>query len=312
MALPPPHRRRRLTLGIIAGAILAAAAGTAAAVLADGSGGSTEASPPPPRSTHAMTSPGSASAQTTAPPATTATTPPPATTAKAHAIRPLAGYVIQIDPGHNINNWRYPAEINRPVAFGPPGQTKACDTTGAATASGYSEALYNLTVGTKVVGILRSWGATVVMTPVNRVPWGPCITERAAIGNRIHANAAVSIHADGSPSAYHGFYVIVPQYPLPNVGLTAAMIRSDDRLGAAMLTAYHRVTGMPVSNLYPTGYLRSEAYGGTDLSHVPKIFIETGNMPNPGEAARLESPAFRARVALGIADGIRLFLTGRY
>jgi N-acetylmuramoyl-L-alanine amidase len=101
----------------------------------------------------------------------------------------------------------------------------------------------------------------------------------------------------------------VPAYPLVNVGLTAAMIRSDDRLGAAMLRAYHRLTGMPVSNLYPSGYLRSDAYGGTDLSHIPKIFIETGNMPNPGDAAKLESAAFRARAALGIAEGIRRFLT---
>ncbi len=78
-----------------------------------------------------------------------------------------------------------------------------------------------------------------------------------------------------------------------------------------MLTAYHAATGMPISNLYTTGYLRSDAYGGTDLSHVPKIFIETGNMPNPGDAAKLESPAFRHLAAIGIANGIRLFLTGR-
>jgi N-acetylmuramoyl-L-alanine amidase len=43
---------------------------------------------------------------------------------------------------------------------------------------------------------------------------------------------------------------------------------------------------------------------------VPKIFIETGNMPNPGDAAKLESRAFRLRAALGIAEGIRLYLTG--
>lgn len=290
-----PHRRRRLTIGVIAGAVLASGIGAGAAVIVSGSGGSTDASPPP---THPVRP---------AAPTTTADTGA-TTTAKP---KPLAGYVIQIDPGHNVDNWRYPSEINRLVPFGPPGQTKPCDTTGTSTASGYTEARYNLTVGAQVVGILRSWGATVVMTPVGRVPWGPCITERAAIGNRIRANAAVSIHADGSPAGYHGFYVIVPAYPIANAGLTGAMIRNDDRLGAAMLNAYRRVTGMPISNLYRSGYLRSDAYGGTDLSHVPKIFIETGNMPNPGDAAKLESSAFRARAALGIAEGVRLFLTGR-
>jgi N-acetylmuramoyl-L-alanine amidase len=228
----------------------------------------------------------------------------------AHAAKALAGKVIHIDPGHNVTNWKYPAQIARPVLYGPPGQTKPCDTTGAATASGYPEARYTLAVGLHVVKYLRWMGATVVMTPVNTRPWGPCITGRAALGNRIHADAAVSIHADGAPSWAHGFYVIAPSTPLPNVGLGPRRIARDVRLGKAMLRAYHLVTGMKYSNLYPSGFLRSDAYGGTDLSHVPKIFIETGNMHSPGNARRLESRTFRHRIALGIAEGIRLYLTG--
>ena len=235
----------------------------------------------------------------------TSTAPAPSSPTK-----PLAGKVIVIDPGHNDTNWKYPAQINRPVLYGPPGATKPCDTTGTATAAGLTEARYNLIVGVLAVDILRSRGATVIMTPVNTRPWGPCITGRAWLGNHYHANAAVSIHADGSPASVHGFYVIVPAYPLPNVGLTSAMIRNDNRLGAAMLRSFHNVTAMHVSNLYRTGYLRSDAYGGTDLSHVPKIFIETGNMPNALDARRMESPTFRHLAALGIANGIQLFLTG--
>jgi N-acetylmuramoyl-L-alanine amidase len=229
----------------------------------------------------------------------------------AHAAKALAGKVIQIDPGHNVTNWRYPAEINRPVLYGPPGATKPCDTTGTATDSGYPEARYTLAVGLHVVKYLRWMGATVVMTPVNTRPWGPCITGRAALGNRIHADAAVSIHADGAPSWAHGFYVIAPSTPLPNVGLGPRRIARDVKLGKAMLKAYGAVTGMHYSNLYPTGFLRSDAYGGTDLSHVPKIFIETGNMRSAGNAARMESRTFRHRIALGIAEGIRLYLIGR-
>jgi N-acetylmuramoyl-L-alanine amidase len=226
------------------------------------------------------------------------------------ARKSLAGKVILIDPGHNVNNWMHPGEINRQVFYGIPGATKPCDTTGTATASGYTEARYNLAVGLHVVKILRDMGATVVMTPVNTRPWGPCITRRAALGNSLHADAAVSIHADGAPSSVHGFYVIVPSRPLPNVGLGPRRIARDVRLGAAMLTAYHGITGMKISNLYTTGYLRSDAYGGTNLSHVPKIFIETGNMGSPGNAAKLESRTFRHIAAWGIADGIRLYLTG--
>jgi N-acetylmuramoyl-L-alanine amidase len=273
--------------------------------------GSPSAAPSTPRS-HATTT-------TTPPPSTSVTTQATSTQATSTATthkrkhrkpKPLAGKVVLIDPGHNVRNRLYPDEINQPVFFGVPGQTKPCDTTGTATAGGYTEAEYNLTVGLRVVRILRDLGATVVMTPVNTRPWGPCITQRAALGNAIHADAAVSIHADGSPPTVHGFYVIVPSTPLRGVGLTPQRIAHDDRLGAAMLTAYHAATGMPISNLYTTGYLRSDAYGGTDLSHIPKILIETGNMPNPGDAAQLESPAFRHLAAIGIANGIRLFLTG--
>ncbi|MEP6641635.1 MAG: N-acetylmuramoyl-L-alanine amidase, partial [Gaiellales bacterium] len=222
----------------------------------------------------------------------------------------LAGKVIVIDPGHNVRNRLHPTEINRPVFYGIPGQTKPCDTTGTATAAGFTEAKYNLEVGIHTVRILRDMGATVIMTHVNTRPWGPCITRRAALGNINHADAAVSIHADGSPASVHGFYVIAPSTPLPGVGLGPKRIARDVHLGAAVLKAFHKVTGMPVSNLYTTGFLRSDAYGGTNLSHVPKIFIETGNMPNPGDAATLESRAFRLRAALGIAEGIRLYLTG--
>jgi N-acetylmuramoyl-L-alanine amidase len=236
-----------------------------------------------------------------------------AMSARTHAapsVKSLAGKVILIDPGHNVRNALHPTQINRPVFYGIPEATKPCDTTGTATDSGYPEARYTLAVGGHVVKILRDMGATVVMTPVNTRPWGPCITRRAAIGNQIHADAAVSIHADGAASWVHGFYVVVPSHRLPNVGLGPRRIARDVRLGAAMLKAYHKTTGMKISNLYTSGYLRSDAYGGTNLSHVPKIFIETGNMRSPGNAAKLRSRAFRHLAAWGIAYGIRLYLTG--
>ena len=293
-------RNRRIALAVVVLAALVVAGYLVGRAVRGSSSGAP--------STHHPTPPPTSSS----PPASSATTQATAPHKRKHRKpKPLAGKVVLIDPGHNVRNRLHPDEINQPVFFGVPGQTKPCDTTGTATASGYTEAEYNLTVGLRVVRILRNLGARVVMTPVNTRPWGPCITQRAALGNAIHADAAVSIHADGSPPSVHGFYVIVPSTPLPGVGLTPERIARDDRLGAAMLTAYHAATGMPISNLYTTGYLRSDAYGGTDLSHVPKIFIETGNMPNPGDAARLESPAFRHLAAIGIANGIRLFLTGR-
>jgi N-acetylmuramoyl-L-alanine amidase len=190
---------------------------------------------------------------------------------------------------------------------------KPCDTTGTATLSGYTEATYTLAVAYRVRTLLRAAGATVILTHTATNPaWGPCITERAAIGNRDHAAAAVSIHADGGPVGGRGFTTIIPAAPLPAIGLTRTMIANDRRLATAILRAYHAVTGMPYSTYLGTHAIyASNAYGGTDLSYVPKIFIETGNMRNRTDAALLESPAFRQRVARGIASGITRFIADR-
>ena len=48
------------------------------------------------------------------------------------------------------------------------------------------------------------------MTRSDNSGWGPCINERAAIGNRADADAAISIHADGGPADGRGFHVIYP------------------------------------------------------------------------------------------------------
>src|SRR6266478_5592816 len=119
---------------------------------------------------------------------------------------PLHGKTIVVDPGHNGGNWSHPSEINRLVDAG--GFQKACDTTGTSTNDGYSEASYNFDVATRLARILRAAGARVVLTRTNNTGWGPCINERAAIGNRAHADAAISIHADGGPAGGRGFHVI--------------------------------------------------------------------------------------------------------
>jgi N-acetylmuramoyl-L-alanine amidase len=51
--------------------------------------------------------------------------------------------------------------------------------------------------------------------------------------------------------------------------------------------------------------------GGLNLSNVPKVFIETGNMRNPTDAALLETGAFRERAAIAIEHGLASFLDSR-
>ena len=56
---------------------------------------------------------------------------------------------------------------------------------------------------------------------------GPCIDKRAQIGNRVHSDAAVSIHADGGPSSGRGFHVI---YSTKINGLTDDIYRPSKKL----------------------------------------------------------------------------------
>jgi N-acetylmuramoyl-L-alanine amidase len=220
------------------------------------------------------------------------------------AALPLAGRTVAIDPGHNGGNYLHTAEIDRLVNAGT--LLKPCDTTGTATDAGYSEAAYNFDVALRLARILRDEGARVVLTRTSNTGWGPCITERAAIGNRAHADAAISIHADGGPASGRGFHVIYPP-SIPH--LTDDIAAASKRLALAVRDDFAAGTGEPWANYIGTDGLdvRSDL-GGLNLSDVPKVFIETGNMRNATDAARLESATYRQREAAALARGIAAFL----
>jgi len=220
------------------------------------------------------------------------------------AILPLAGKTVAIDPGHDGGNAAHSREINRLVNAGT--LWKACDTVGASTNDGYSEAAYNLDVALRLARVLRAEGARVVLTRTTNTGWGPCITQRAAIGNRAHADAAISIHADGGPPGGRGFHVI---YPPSTPHLTDDIAVASHRLALDVRDAFHRGTGEPYATYIGRDGLdvRSDL-GGLNLSDVPKVFIETANMRNGWDAARIESRAYRQREAEALARGLAAFL----
>ncbi len=250
------------------------------------------------------------------PSTTTATTSPPpsptvatvaATAGNAVGLGAVVGKTIAIDPGHNGLNYAHP-EINQLVNIG--NGTRACDTTGTETNGGYTESAFNLDVSLRLASDLRAAGANVVLTRSSNEGWGPCITERAAIGNQAHAAVAISIHADGGPPDGHGFHVL---YPASIPGLTAPIAATSYRLANDVRAAYHDGTGMPYATYIGNGdgLMARSDLGGLNLSTVPKVFIETGNMRNAGDAALLVDASFRQRAADAIAHGLASYLAGR-
>jgi N-acetylmuramoyl-L-alanine amidase len=228
----------------------------------------------------------------------------PTTARTVHSVHSLTGLTIVLDPGHNGANAADPRRLNSPVPAG--GFTKACNTAGAETNAGYPEHAFNWDVVNRAAALLRAAGAKVVLTRHSDTGFGPCVNDRAAVGNSVHADAVVAVHADGAASGAYGFHVIAPALA-PDHG-NAAMLARSWALAQAVHSAFHSVAGEPFSTYVSGGLTRRSDLAGLNLSRVPTIFIECANMRNSGDAGRVSSAAWRQKAAAGIVAGITAFL----
>lgn len=225
--------------------------------------------------------------------------------------KPLAGRTVVIDPGHNPRNRDHAAEINRTVGIGT--SRKACDTTGTATESGYAEAEFTLDLARRVRNGLERQGATVKLTHDGGRAWGPCVDARAKAGNEAGADAAVSLHADGAPARERGFHVILPESVDEGAADTRAIAGPSRVLGRELVAAFRKSTDERPARYIGDGKgldTRGDL-GGLNLSRVPKVFLECGNMRNAEDAERLTDSEWRDRAARGVAEGVAEFLEGR-
>ena len=216
------------------------------------------------------------------------------------------GLTVVLNPGHNGDDYAHPDEVNRLVPSGY-GNEKACDTTGTNTTAGYPEHAFNWDVASRVRRILTSAGVQVIMTRNSDSGVGPCVNQRAAIGNRPGVDAVVSIHADGAPVSGHGFHV--NQDSRRPDGATAAVAHESIELGRAIHATLARSSGLvPSTYIGTNGYYYRDDLAGLNLARRPTTFLELGNMKNPGDAALQSSPAGRQRIAAAVAAGILAFL----
>lgn len=221
--------------------------------------------------------------------------------------RPLEGFGVGIDPGHNGRNWTDPAYIDHPIWNGH--NVETCDTCGTATDAGYPESQYNWNVAVKLRDRLEGAGARVVMTRASNDGIGPCVTKRAEILDRASLDVAIDIHADGGPPSGRGFSVLVPVKGFEN----AKVIGPSYRFAYAVRSAFVNRTPMPISNYYgKAGIVPRNDLAGLNLTTVPKVLIECGNMRNATDAALLVTPRFQGQVADALLLAIRNFLRAEH
>jgi N-acetylmuramoyl-L-alanine amidase len=282
---------------------LQAAALVLVATLASGCGAAARSADPAASASNGAGVASGAPAPTGLPSSPASPTAPPSPSPPA---LPLAGRVVGIDPGHNGGNFSDPGYIDQLIWNGRESET--CDTTGTETASGLTEASFNFDVATDLRADLIAAGATVVMTRQDNTGVGPCVTTRAQIINNAHADVAVDIHADGGPTWGRGFTVLEPVADGPN----EAVISPSLQFGADIRTALLQGTPMPESNYDGTdGLVTRDDLAGLNLTTVPKVLVECGNMPNPTDAGLLASPAFQQQLARAFTTAIMVFLTGQ-
>ncbi|WP_033324535.1 N-acetylmuramoyl-L-alanine amidase [Streptomyces yerevanensis] len=317
----PPRRSRRgpltvavaaLIPGALVGWLVWQAVGDSGGGGSDGSVAQSSQSSPSPDTSASDTSSSPTTGTDDADAKEPGKSPSPAgsSTSRPAASGPLKGKVVVIDPGHNPGNFRHTAEINRQVDIGT--NSKECDTTGTSTNDGYTEARFTLDLSHRIRTLLEKQGATVKFTQDGDRPWGPCVDERARIGNNAKADAVVSIHADGSGAGNRGFHVILPGAVNEGDADTRPIVAPSRELGERIAGNFVSATGSAPSNYIGDGTgldVRTDL-GGLNLSTVPKVFLECGNMRDSKDAALLTSGAWRQKAAHGISAGIVSFLRG--
>ena len=212
----------------------------------------------------------------------------------------IAGTAVFLDPGHN---GEYDSSITRQVPTGR-GGTKNCNTTGTATNDGYTEHAFNWDVVQRIQGALNQMGVRTALSRDSDNGVGPCVDQRAAMGNAMRPDAIISIHADGGPPSGRGFHVNYSSPPL-----------NDTQAGPTVQLATMMRDSLVASGLQESTYIGSNGlYGradlaGLNLAQFPAVLVELGNMKNADEAAQMESADGRARYAAAVTKGIVAYLS---
>ncbi|HZE40028.1 MAG TPA: N-acetylmuramoyl-L-alanine amidase [Stackebrandtia sp.] len=213
-------------------------------------------------------------------------------------------FVVALDAGHNGGNADHPEIINDKVNVG--NGKKPCNTSGTQTRDGYAEHAFNFDVVKRMVALFKNDSVKVVLTRKTDDGVGPCVDRRAEIGNEAHADLALSVHADGGPADGRGFHIMEPKTVK---GHNEKIVKPSAAFAKVIAKSVEDGTPMkPSTYIGHDGLNPRDDMGGMNLSKVPTVMVESGNMRNAADAKLLKDKGFRQKLAKSLVDGIMDYL----
>ncbi|MGV9857275.1 N-acetylmuramoyl-L-alanine amidase [Gordonia sp. NPDC003425] len=218
----------------------------------------------------------------------------------------LLGKTIFLDPGHQGGSAGH--DLAKQVPDGRGGK-KDCQTTGATGVNGAKEHTVTWQISELVKAGLESQGARVVLSRPDDTGWGGCVDERAAAASRSGAAVAVSLHADstvnGADNTKKGFHMIVPALPIPDPTVNRVQSGEGRKASTIMRDAFVKA-GFPPANYAGAdqGIQTRSDIAAVNLTTIPAVFIEMGNLSNPQEAAALAGRDGQLKYAMAVTNGI--------
>ena len=212
--------------------------------------------------------------------------------------RPLAGWRIALDAGHNGGNVERTTRMYQQVSDGR-GGSKICNTAGTTSLSGYPEHAFTFDVTARLTAQLEGLSATVLLTREDDDGVGPCVDVRGRFAEDSDADLLLSLHANGSSSpAAAGFFAITaspaisPSQEAPSEALAAAMV--------VTLTA----AGFAPSNVVQGAISERADLATLNFARRPAVMLELGEMRNPAESAVMSSEDGRQKYADALTDAL--------
>ncbi len=214
------------------------------------------------------------------------------TAAPTAAPGPLTGFVIGLDPGHQLVY----DPAREPVAPGS-SETKQKVAGGCrGVKSGVYEYEVNLDVSLLLRDMLEEAGATVIMTH-EVLDVNISNVQRAQMFNEANVDLGIRIHCNKSDnSKTAGAFMLVPTEN------RTKFYEENVRAAQVILKAYCAETGL--SMRYKDGITYRNDQTGFNWCTRPIINIEMGHLSNPSEDALLSDPAFQVKMARGLFNGI--------